>query len=128
MSSNLLSQIDQFLAAPGKVAERASSAAEQPVHRKLRDALSGALRERVLVKPGVNGGLTAAVPVAALVANGLRVVENAVPGQAPILSGTIHAVANAERRIAKMCGEGYGTRLEGFDPERRVAIFQVLCA
>lgn len=132
MSSNLLTRIDRLLADPKSVVEKveksAPSAAEQPVHRRIRDAISGALREKVVVKPGVAGGITAAVPVAALVANGIRIAENAVPGQPAVLSGTIHAVANAERRIAKMCGEGYGARLEGFDPERRVAIFQVICA
>ena len=95
-------------------------------HRRIQDALSGAVAEKVIVRPWIDGSLAAVVPSRVFVPNGLRVVESAVPGHQATLTGTAHAVANAERRLAKLVGEGWGARLVDYDPAANVAVFTLV--
>jgi hypothetical protein len=114
--SNLLDKLDQMLSAPA----REQTVSEQ---RRIQDALSGAVGEKVIVRPWVDGQLAAVVPARLFVPNGIRVVESVVPGHPTTLTGTPHAVAGAERRLAKMIGEKWGTRLVDFDPVSQAAVF-----
>jgi hypothetical protein len=110
--SHLVSRLDHLLDAT-------------PVWRSVQDALSGAVGERVIVKPWIDGSLAAVVPARVFVPNGLRVVESAVPGHLGTLSGSERAVAGAERRLAKLIGEKWGARLVDFIPETGDAVFTV---
>ena len=69
----------------------------------------------MIVKPWIDGRTAVVVPARVFVPNGLKVVESAVPSHPPTLAGTPYAVAGAERRLAKLIGEGYGARLVVFD-------------
>lgn len=129
---SILAKIDRALAAPRRSPTAqpggpADVVGERSVHRKLQDALSGALREKCTVCEA-GGSVIVTVPASVLVSNGVRVAENAIEGGPSILTGTVRAVANAERRIAKLMGEGIGTRLCSYDPARKVAIFTVIDA
>lgn len=95
------------------------------MRRRIQDALSGVVGERVIVKPWIDGSLAVVVPARLFVPNGLRVVESAVPGHPGTLSGTEKAVAGAERRLAKLIGEGWGTRLVDYIPNTGDAVFSV---
>lgn len=119
--SNLLHRLESLLSTPTPAA-RVVVPAE---HRRVQDALSGALGEKVIVRPWIDGSLAVVVPVRAFVPNGLRMVESAVPGHRSTLTGSAHAVAGAERRLGKLIGEGWGTRLVDFDPDTNAAVFTV---
>jgi len=123
---NLLAKIDARLSSR-RASPAAESSGEQSVHRPLQDALSGALRERCSVVV-TSGTILASVPASALVSNGVRIAENAIAGGPSILTGTVRAVANAERRIAKMLGKGWDTRLRSYDPAKQTAVFEVIRA
>jgi hypothetical protein len=91
----------------------------------LRDRLSGALETQVKVKEWVDGGIRCLIPMSALAATGLKVVESAISGLSPILAGNDAAVSSAERCVAKRVGEGYTARLIGFDAPTRRGIFEL---
>lgn len=116
--SNLLSRLDEMLSVPAKVEV-------PPEHRRVQDALSGAVGEKVVVRPWIDGNLAVAVSAKVFVPNGLRMVESAVAARPGTLAGTTHAVANAERRLAKMIGEGWGARLVDFDDRNQLLVFTV---
>lgn len=121
--STLLERLNSLLERPA--AAPAVPPAE-PAHRAAQDVLSGALGEKIVVRPWVDGTPAAVVPSKVFIPNGLRVVESAVPGHPAVLAGTPHAVANAERRLAKLLGEGHGCRLVDFDPATGDAVFTIL--
>ncbi len=112
--SDLLSRLESLL--PSPIGEE----------RRIQDSLSGAVGEKVIVKPWIDGRTAVVVPARVFVPNGLKVVESAVPSHPPTLAGTPYAVAGAERRLAKLIGEGYGARLVDFIPQTGDAVFTVV--